>query len=131
MINIQGKDYSYEHSEILDFAEGIIGFPEMRRAVLVPFAEDTPFCWLASLDNEDVRFIVVNPNQIFNDYKPDSVLETDAKLDALTIVKISSDWRKTTFNLRAPIFVNAKTRRAAQIILDNTDYKHAEALPNN
>lgn len=131
MINIQGKDYFYEESQVIEIDEGLIGLPEMRRAVLIPLSEYAPFCWLASLDDEKNRFIVVNPNHIFDDYAPSADASAAEELEALTIVKISSDWRKTTVNLRAPIFVNAKTRRAAQIILDNTNYQLAETLPGN
>lgn len=131
MINIQGTNYTYEEVEILNFSEGLIGFPEMRRAVLIPLDEYAPFCWLASIDDEKNRFIVVNPQQIFSDYQPELENVGEIDLQTLAIVKISSDWQKTTVNLRAPIFVNAETRRAAQIILDKTDFKHAETLPNN
>lgn len=128
MINIQGTDYSYNDRDVISFGEGLIGFPEMRRAVLIPLAEYEPFCWLASLDDERVRFVVVNPNQIFADYKPE-IEFAGTEMQALAIVKISSDWRKTTVNLRAPIFVSAETRNAAQIILNN--YNYAEFLPND
>ena len=130
MINIQGKEYAYEDSAVLDFSEGLIGFPAMRRAVIVPFAEFEPFCWLASLDDEKVRFVVVNPERIFDNFQP-NIETAGADLKTLAIVKVSSDWQKTTFNLRAPIFVNAETRRAAQIVLDKSVYSNAEALPNN
>lgn len=128
MINIQGKDYSYDESQIINFSEGLIGFPELRRAVLIPLEEFAPFCWLASLDDEKIRFIVVNPQAIFADYETGLEIEDS---QPVAIVKISSDWKKTTVNLRAPIFVNAKTRRAAQVILEKTTYGLAEILPNN
>ena len=130
MINIQGTTYSYNDNDVINFGEGLIGFPEMRRAVLIPLSEYEPFCWLASLDDEKVRFVVVNPNQIFADYKPDFEI-AEAETQTLAIVKVSSDWRKTTVNLRAPIFISPQTRSAAQIILSNNDYKYAESLPNN
>lgn len=131
MINVQGTNYSYDESEVFNFSEGLIGFPEMRRAVLIPLDEYAPFCWLASIDDEKNRFIVVNPQQIFENYQPKLENDAQANCETLAIVKISSDWQKTTVNLRAPIFLNAKTRRGAQVILDKSDYKHAENLPNN
>lgn len=128
MINIQGTDYSYDERQVVNFSEGLIGFPEMRRAVLIPLDEYQPFCWLAAIDDERIRFIVVNPNEIFSDYAP--VSNSGEGSQTLAIVKISSDWRKTTVNLRAPIFLDQKTRRATQVILEKFNYKHAEALPN-
>lgn len=130
MINIQGKEHSYNDHQVVNFNEGLVGFPEMHRAVLIPLAEYVPFCWLASLDNENVRFIVVNPKQVYGDYQPKMESADEAETQTLALVKISSDWRKTTVNLKAPIFINSKTRSAAQVILNDSTYQLAESLPN-
>ena len=132
MVTIRGKEYFYDEAEVLHFAEGLIGLPEMRRAVLIPLAEYEPFYWLASLDDERNRFIVVNPQEIFADYHPSAPYSLRKEgLNTLAIVKISSDWTQTTVNLRAPIFIDAQTRRGVQSILIDSHYKLAEALPQN
>ena len=78
------------------------------------------------------RFIVVNPNEIYADYKPSLPVElNDEEMKTLAIVKISSDWHKTTVNLRAPIFINVGKKRGAQHILSETNYQLAETLPQN
>ena len=129
MITIKNKEYDYDETQIINFAEGLIGLPEMRRAVLIPVEESEPFCWLASLDDERNRFIVVNPKAIFAGFEPEALHEPD--IESLAIVKVSSDWRKTTVNLRAPIFVNRKTKRAAQFVLGDSSYSLAERIPEN
>lgn len=129
MITIKEKEYNYEETEIINFSEGLIGLPEMRRAVLIPVEELQPFCWLASVDDEKNRFIVVNPKEIFAGFEPEALTEPD--IESLAIVKVSSDWRKTTVNLRAPIFVNQKTKRAAQFVLNESGYSLAEQIPQN
>lgn len=135
-IVINQKEYFYNESEIINFAEGLIGMPKLRRAALIPLDEFQPFCWLASIDDEESRFIVVNPNAVFGEYQPQmpeefvSQIDEETKLETLTIVKISSDWKKTTVNLRAPIFVNRKTKRGVQYILTESNYTLAESLPN-
>lgn len=132
MIKIKGIEYSYEESEIINFAEGLIGLPEMRRAVLVAMNGCEPFCWLASIDDEKNRFIVVNPHEIFADYEPNSAVKNRApETQTLAIVKISSDWEKTTVNLRAPIFISAETRRGLQYILSESKYGLAESITQN
>lgn len=132
MITIQGQEFFYDESETISFAEGLIGLPEMRRAVLVSMNGCAPFCWLASIDDEKNRFIVVNPREIFADYDPAIVAEkSEPVTQTLAIVKVSSDWQKTTVNLRAPIFVDAETRRGAQIILTESTYGLAEAITQN
>lgn len=132
MIKIKEKEYSYNENEIINFAEGLIGLPEMRQAVLISIKEFEPFCWLASTEDEKNRFIVVNPKEIFSDYQTDSVKEFDnLEVKTLAIVKISSDWKKTTVNLRAPIFINVETRNGTQSILSQSNYSLAEFLPQN
>lgn len=127
MITINTKEYAYAEKDVINLPEGLIGLPEMRRAALIPLAEFQPFCWLASLDDEKNRFIVVNPREIFSDFET----AENADLETLAIVKLSSDWEKTTVNLRAPIFFDAQTKRAAQIVLSESSYELAETLPRN
>ena len=136
-IKINGKDYSYGDSEILHFVEGLIGLPKMRRAVLIPLPEYDPFCWLASLEDEKNRFIVVNPYFIFEDYNPELFTESDppddfdpSRIKVFSIVKISSDWKQTTINLRSPILIDSETRKGVQLILSGSPYKLTESLPN-
>ena len=134
-LSINGKEYVYDESEIIAFTEGLIGLPQMRRVALIPLAEFSPFSWLASVDDEKCRFIVVNPQEIYKDYSACEPTEMASigrnSLKPLAIVKISSDWRKTTVNLRAPIFIDTETKRGAQLILNDSTYKLAESLPNN
>jgi len=127
-ININGKDHSYEEDRIIEFAEGLIGLPRLRRAALVESPEYAPFSWLASLDDDEVRFVVIDPTEIYSDYKPDTVEGSDEhKLRA--IVKVSSDWQKTTVNLRAPIFIDEETKSGVQVILADSEYQLEEAFP--
>jgi flagellar assembly factor FliW len=131
-INIKGQEYSYLPDEIIDFTEGLVGLPEMRRAVLIPLPEFEPFFWLASLDDQKTRFIVVNPHEIFADYEPSEYLDRKAaELKTLVIVKISSDWQKTTVNLRAPILINEKSKRGVQTVLSESPYNLSETLPQS
>ncbi|MFM9904738.1 MAG: flagellar assembly protein FliW [Pyrinomonadaceae bacterium] len=130
LISINEREYSFEDGEIIEFAEGLIGLPEMRRAVLIEMDEYQPFCWLASLENENTRFIVVDPQKIFEGYNPlEDLSPTEDRM--LSIVKISSDWEKTTINLRAPILINAEKKSGSQLILSNSDYQFSERLPQN
>lgn len=130
-VTIFGKEYSYTESEVVSFGEGLIGLPEMRRAALIPLADYEPFFWLASLDDEKNRFIVVEPQRIFSDYQPEIPNQPTSPTTILTIVKISSEWEKTTVNLRAPIFIDEETKRGAQFVLTDSNYELAETIPQN
>lgn len=131
-IIIKGQEYSYEEKDIINFSEGLIGLPNIRRAVLVPLIDCEPFFWLASMEDEKYRFVVVNPHEIFPNYNPSEfVVLNEYETKVLVIVKVSSDWEKTTINLRAPILVNAESNRGVQMVLSESPYKLAEVLPQN
>lgn len=127
-ITIKGNPVHYDDDQIITFAEGLIGMPDMRRAVLVPMDDFEPFCWLASVDSEKNRFIVVNPSAIFASYEPFENNEAAGHFQTLAIVKISSEWAKTTVNLRAPLVINRETQKGAQVILSESNYRFAESV---
>lgn len=124
---------------VLNFKEGLIGFPNLRQAALVRLPDYEPFWWLASLNDPHTKFLVVDPREIFPAYQPDLPNEIAARLDLesdekpliFSTVKISSDWTNTTVNLRAPLFVNAATKSGAQAILSGTNFRHDEPLPQD
>ena len=130
IININGKEISYEDNRVIDFSEGLIGMPNFRRAVFVESEDCAPFGWLASTES-DVCFIVVNPADLYEEYDVDGTPGVTAPVDGavLSLVKVNSDWQKTTVNLRAPIFVDHASNRGSQVILTGSDYKLEEALP--
>jgi flagellar assembly factor FliW len=126
-IQINGIEHSYTDAQVITFAEGLVGLPSLRRAVLIPLAEFEPFSWLASLDDESGQFVVVDPKCIYDHYEPTNIAETS---DTLAIVTISSNWQQTTVNLRAPIVVDRATRSGVQRILNDSPYSLAEAIPH-
>lgn len=136
-ITIQGTSLSYAESDIVSFDEGLIGLPQLRRMVLVRQEGINPFMWLASLDEEGLAFLVAEPSRLFQSYAP--ALPSDAravlKLDegvkplTLAIVVVATDWARSTMNLRAPLFINARTMRGAQVVLTEGSYRLDEPLP--
>jgi flagellar assembly factor FliW len=129
-IKVKGQEFTYNEDEIINFARGLVGLPELQRAVLVPLSEFSPFRWLVSIEDETIRLVVANPYDIFADYNPsDFVILSETDLQTFVILKISPDWRKTTVNLRAPIFINTESNRGVQLVLTDSPYKMSENLP--
>jgi len=67
-ISIKENNYSYTEDDVVNFAEGLVGLPKMRDAVFIALPDYKPFYWLASLSDENTRFIVVDPNEMFADF---------------------------------------------------------------
>jgi flagellar assembly factor FliW len=105
--------------------------------VLVRQLDIFPFLWLASLDDAEIAFLVIDAPTLYPDYQPaitDEVrvriaLDSETTPLALAVVTIAQDWTKTTVNLRAPLFVNAAAMSGAQTALVSTAYKLDEPLP--
>lgn len=116
--------------DTLVMPEGLIGFPEMKRYVLLDHGKDSPFKWLQSLDDGAIAFVLMNPLLFKPDYAVE-VTESDVKeLDLASeddavisvIVTMPSDPEKMTANLKAPLVFNLKNRRGMQVILGQGAY---------
>jgi flagellar assembly factor FliW len=135
-IRIQGTDLPYDEAAIITFAEGLIGLPQLRRMVLISQEGLAPFLWLASLDDPEVTFLVVEPREIFPDYAPGIPAAMRGQLGAgaeervllLSITLIAAELAQSTVNLRAPIVVAASTMRGTQIVLNDSPYRLDEPL---
>jgi flagellar assembly factor FliW len=114
--------------DMLHFA-GLPGFPAARSFALAQHDAESPFAWLASLDDPDLAFVAVEPAKLFTDYTPqlsrrelDSV-GAQAGDEVLLLALANVTGGELCFNLAAPILVNARTRRAAQVVLPDAALK--------
>jgi len=134
---IQGTEISYAEKDIVTFSEGFIGLPHLRRMVIVRQSIIEPFLWLVSLDEDGEAFVVADARSFFPGYAPeppadssfrDSLAEGENPV-VLAIVLIAPDWQRSTANLRAPLFISARTMKGAQIVLTDNKYVVNELLP--
>jgi len=136
-LRIQGNEIPYEEKDIITFPEGLIGLPHLTRMVAVKEATIEPFIWFAAVNGDDVAFVVAEAYSLFPSYEPK--LPADSNMNGLlaenevpvvlAIVLIDADWQKSTANLRAPLFISAKTMRGAQVVLNDNSFSVAEPLP--
>ncbi|GAB2873680.1 flagellar assembly protein FliW [Nocardioides pacificus] len=111
---------------VIELVQPMPGFPDHRRFALVRLDEQSMLASLRSLDDPELRFLVVPPAQFFPDYAPEVGLDIAAELgiesaeDALLLVVLTAgaSLEDTTANLAAPVVINTSTLRAAQVILD-------------
>lgn len=120
-----------KENDIITLPEGLVGFPEYTRYVLLDHDKDSPFKWLQSLDEGAVAFVVMSPLM----FRPDYTVEvTEEEVSSLTlesaedavisvIVTIPSDPKKISANLKAPLVFNAKNRIGKQVIVKDAQYQ--------
>ena len=117
-------------ADLIDLPAGLIGFPELKKYVLLDHDKDSPFKWLQSLDDGSMAFVLINPLL----FKPDYTVEvTEAEIGDLSleseedavisaIVTMPSNPQNMTANLKAPLIFNLKNRKGRQVILNNSEY---------
>lgn len=122
-----------EDQHIINFENGVPGFEEYKKYVILNIEGSEVFKCLQSIEERKVSFIIVNPWDVIDDYEIDikdseteSIAENDlSNIFIYSIVNISED--RVTCNLMAPIIVNAKTHNGKQFVPQNSKYsiKHS------
>jgi len=129
-----------EEDQIFRLPEGIIGFPEWTRYLLVNHREGSPYLWLQSVENQDLAFVLMDPLDLVADYDIDlspedsDLLQLDqpVEIKALVVVNISRQQPpEITANLLAPVVINSGKKIAKQVILYQSDYSVRHPVPTN
>lgn len=121
----------YTEDEVITFPNGIFGFEENRRFILIRFEDENGgLLCLQNIENEQLAFVVINPFCFMPGYKP---VLTEAELKKLEVASseellfynicvLDEDIEKSSVNLRCPLAVNGETKQAAQVILEDAQY---------
>lgn len=116
---------------IIHFEEGLPGFANYHKFVLLGTEDmESPFKWLQSVEDGNLAFALVNPFAIKPDYDIDiddeyvKALGIQSPNDVLVfaVVVVSQDILKCSMNLKAPVIINVRNKKGAQIILDTNRY---------
>lgn len=117
----------------ITFPGGIIGFPDLQQFILIHDEDkkDGGIRWLQSVEEPTFAMPVVDPLMVCENYNPsvdESFLEKigeakDEELLILNTITVPSDITKMTVNLKAPFIINATSKKACQVIIENYDVK--------
>ena len=111
----------YEDKDILHFPDGLYGYDEYKRYIVLKMEAYLPFQWLVCVDDPELIFPVVDPRIVYPDYHP-KIAGMSAEDGMLVIVTMGRSMESVTVNLRAPIHVFHGQNRARQVILSDSQY---------
>ena len=122
--------------DVILFPEGLLGFNELRRFVLLDDPSDEIFAWLQSCEEPGIAFPILEPELFtgqFNVQLAKHDLEnlgvsSKEGLRYFTIVTIPQDPTQMTANMKAPIVINVSKRVARQCVLQDNQLNIREPI---
>jgi len=119
-----------EEKDIISFEDGIPGFPELHNYLIVHDDSNEYFSYLQAVEDVNVCFVITSPFFIIPDYNvrisDDTVkkLEIQEENDVMLycIISVPEDIKQMTANMKAPIVINVRNRKAVQEIIDDDSY---------
>ena len=115
--NRQFGEMEFDEKHVVEFPEGIIGFGEYKKYLIVDDEDSQPFRWLVSLQQADLSFAMIDPALIMESYQSSVFKDLDATV--FLLVALKDPLEASTTNLRSPIVIDNATRRGRQVILDD------------
>ena len=130
------NEIEVNEKDILFFPNGLIGFPDVKKYVIVDHPGEGPFKWLQSVDDPQRAFVITDPLIFFPEYKVAvhaehlSEIKVDNPEDGIVVVILvvpGDPWRITA-NLQGPVVINAKERLGMQMVLNDPVYTTKHTL---
>mgnify|MGYP002510558427 FL=1 len=120
--------------KIITLERGLFGFEEFKKYTILYDCEKKDganISWFQSVDEPTLALPVINPLLVKEDYNPvveDELLFgigeiSEENLVILLTMTVPANIKEMSVNLKAPIIINADTRKGAQLIVENQDYE--------
>ena len=108
--------------QCIELTRPILGFDQYTRFALIPTPDAPPFHWLQCLTEPQLAFPVVSASELEIAYEASADVreKVDAPSDNVefwVLVTVPAHGGQMRLSLRAPLAVNARTRKAAQVIM--------------
>jgi flagellar assembly factor FliW len=117
----QFGELELEEENIVNFPEGLIGFEEYKKFIIISDKELDPLLWLLSIEDPEIEFPILNPKLFFASYNPVGISESE-NVVLFSIVTLKKDMTEITTNLKGPLVVDFKKREGKQVILDSDQF---------
>ena len=120
-------EVEYSKEDIITIEDSLYGFEDKNKFILIGNVEpELPFHWLQSIEDESVTFVITDPFLFVEkyDFEIDDVtvdqlnIESPEDLMIYTMAIIPELVEDITINLKSPLVLNIKERKAKQIILN-------------
>ena len=133
----QFGEMSIDDDKIINLPDGIPGFRQQKRYVILEKKETSPFYLFQCVDDPNLAFVVMDPLRFYPEYTL-SVKDFDntikwefekEELSCFVIITIPQGKPEDmTANFMAPIVINNERKEGMQLILQGSPYSHQQLL---
>ncbi len=127
-------EINLSEDKIITMERGMFGFEEYKKYTILYDSEKEGrpnVSWFQSVEEPSLAFSVINPMAVMEDYNPiveDEILKglgeiTEENIVVLLPLTVPQEVTNMTANLKAPIIINADTRKGAQVVVENEEYE--------
>lgn len=123
-----------DDSRVMEFSEGLLGFPDCKHYVLLQTNDEGTFFWLQSTDRAELAFVVCDPLLFLPDYSVPAKSEEFDQIglknmaNAQVLIIVNKVGRMLTGNLQGPLVINALNRKGRQLVLSEKKYSTRHSL---
>jgi flagellar assembly factor FliW len=119
-----------EPDRLIEFSDGILGFPESRRFAMLDANDTGLYFWLQCVEDPALAFLSVIPWEFFPDYTVDLsddierslAVAAESDVLVLALVTVQADTRELTANLLGPLVINVVAKRGCQLVLADSGF---------
>lgn len=130
METVRFGEIEVAEESIYTFPQGIPGFEELHRYVLLEAGEGLPLVYMQAVDESSLTFLLTDPFQFHPGYeftladegKQALRIEEESDVRVWCIVSVKDQWETATLNLQAPLVLNERKRLGRQVVLHDTAY---------
>ena len=129
-------DIECSEKDLINFSDGILGFPELKQYLLLSYDDDDTILVLQSAECPEISFAVLNPLSLCPDYAPSLTpeelvslgVENSEELSYYVICIVKENYLDNTVNLKCPLVINPTTLKGIQVIMEGTPYHFRHPL---
>ncbi len=122
--------------DTIHFAEGLLGFVDLEKFVLLDDPNDEIFAWLQSCEEPSIAFPVLEPELFLESFQVKIGMSdlkqlkatTEKELRPFCIITIPEDPTQMTANLKAPIMINVTHKMGRQCVLQDNKLEIREPI---
>ena len=119
--------------KVIHFDSGVLGFEDYKDYTILydNEKEKSFFSWLQSTEESSLAFPIVNPFNVVESYNPqinDDMLGSiggisDEDTVVFLMATIPEDVKQASVNMKAPLIINASSRKGVQVIAEGQEYE--------